>query len=107
MNRRGSARLHRAALVESLECRRLLNAAIVVNTTDDETTVPATTSLREAIALAQGAAGDDTITFDPAVFTPGSLHTITLNAAQPLLVNDQSGKVMLTGPGSGVLAISA
>src|SRR6266496_430179 len=106
------ARLLNAA-VEVLETRRLLsgnpplvpNPPIVVNTTDDESVVNATTSLREAIALAVATPGDDAITFDPTVFAGGSLHTITLGAV-PLEIVAAGGKVTIDGPGSAVLAIS-
>lgn len=62
-------------------------AVFVVTSTAD--TVPATPgSLRQALANAAGSAGADTITFDPAVFTPAA-HTITL--ASELLVGDAGG----------------
>ncbi len=101
-------RFHRAASCELLEMRRLLNGVgIVVNTTADETVdADGTTSLREAITIATETPGDDTITFDPAVFTGGSLHTITLGA-EPLDITSVGGKVTIQGPGSAVLAISA
>ena len=100
----GSCSVRSAAFIESLEFRRLLNAAIVVNTTDDETIVNSTTSLREAITIAETNAGDDTITFDPTVFTSGSLHTILLNST--LELTGANGKLDIDGPGSGILAVS-
>src|SRR5439155_19739205 len=98
--------IHRAVAVELLEQRRLLNADIVVNTTDDEQAAGGTTSLREAILLAETAPGDDNITVDPAVFTPASLHTINLGAAEPLKISNINGKIASTGPGADVLATS-
>src|SRR6266699_3308151 len=95
-----------AVAVESLEVRRLLNAPIVVNTTADETDAGGTLSLREAITLAETTPGDDNITFDPTVFTSGSLHTINLALAEPLKISNINGKITITGPGSDVLAIS-
>ena len=74
--------------------------AYVVNTTGD--TGPG--SLRGAIANVNADTGNtsgDTITFDPTVFTPGTLHTITLGSALPAL----SANVTLTGPGASVLAV--
>src|SRR4029079_19432686 len=75
-------------------------------TTDDTVTADAFTSLREALFSANTTTGDDEITFDPAVFTSGSLHAITLAGAEPLAITDTSGKTTITGPGSGVRAIN-
>ncbi|HEY8748065.1 MAG TPA: DUF4082 domain-containing protein [Tepidisphaeraceae bacterium] len=77
----------------------------VVNTTADETVAnDATLSLREAIAQANALPANvpATITFDPNVFAPGTLHTITLGGTQ-LEINHN---LTLDGPGTGVLAVS-
>jgi len=58
-------------------------------------------SLRDALAQADSAAGDDTITFAPAV-------TGTIHLASELQVNPATGsdKLTITGPGRDVLALS-
>jgi len=89
--------------VEPLETRRLL--AIVVNTTLDESVANATTSLREALALAASTPADDVITFDPTVFDTTSFHTIT-PLAEPFSIAGTGGKVTIAGPGDNFLAIS-
>ena len=71
----------------------------VVATTAD-TTGGASLSLRDAITAADGNAGS-AITFDPTVFTPGTLHVITLGSALPAL----SASVTITGPGASVVAV--
>ena len=76
------ARLHRAAVLEILEVRRLLAVPIIVNTTLDENDANATTSLREAIFAAEATTGDDLIQFDPTVFPNGSLTTIAVRPKQ-------------------------
>src|SRR4051812_38524733 len=92
-------------MLEQLELRRMLNGVgIVVNTTDDETVVNATTSLREAITLAENTAGDDTITFDNTVFT-GSLHSILLTQGEFHITT--TDKITIQGPGPGLLQLDA
>ena len=59
-------------------------------------------SLRQAILDAETTVDDDTITFDPAVFTSGALHTITLASTLPTVTKPLS----IIGPGQNVLAIS-
>ncbi len=83
--------------IEPLEPRRLLSTFVVTTTADS-----GTGSLRTAVASANSNSGADTITFDPAVFSLGSLHTITLTSGQLQL----SGPTTITGPGQDVLAIS-
>jgi CSLREA domain-containing protein len=104
---RSSRQVHHAALCELLELRRLLNGtSIVVNTTADETVANSTTSLREAIALAIATPGDDTITFDPTVFSlVGSPHVIEPQA-EPFHLTNVGGKVTIDGSGPGVVLIS-
>lgn len=94
--------------IESLECRRLLNGvnpAIIVTSTGDTNADDGFTTLREALAVAAATAGDDEITFDATVFDSSSLHTIT-PGAEPFNIENVGGKVTITGPGTGVLAIS-
>lgn len=100
---RRSAQVANCAALEALEVRRLL-ANIVVTTTDDESAVNATTSLREAIDLAAGMSSDDVIKFDPTVFSSGSLHTITL-ASGNLAIAGSTGKLDIQGPGSDTLEV--
>ena len=59
-------------------------------------------SLRQAILDAETTLDDDTITFDPTVFTSGALHTITLVSTLPTVTKPLS----IIGPGQNVLAIS-
>lgn len=59
-------------------------------------------SLRQAMLNAETTSDDDTITFDPSVFTSGSLHTITLASTLPTVTKPLS----IIGPGQTVLAIS-
>ena len=99
------ARLLRAAL-ETLEQRRMLAADIVVNTDLDETAANSTTSLREAVALAVAAPGDDNIVFDEAFFTAGTQFTITLGTDGPLSIPNTGGKVTITGLGVDRVAVS-
>ena len=73
-------------------------ATFVVTTTSDS----GAGSLRQAITDAELTADADTITFDPSVFTSGSLHTITLASALPTI----SKPLTIQGPGKDVLAIS-
>ena len=75
-----------------------VGTTIVVTTTADS----GAGSLREAITNAQLTTDDDTITFDPAVFTSGSLHTITLASQLPNITKP----LTIIGPGQNTLAIS-
>lgn len=75
-----------------------VGTTIVVTTTADS----GAGSLREAITTAQATVDDDTITFDPSVFTSGSLHTITLASQLPSISNP----LTIIGPGQDTLAIS-
>ena len=80
----------------------------VVNTTDDETTPgDGKVSLREALQLAEVDHGPEigAITFDPTVFTTGTVHTINLTQGQ-LELGDLSS-LTIRGPGAGVLTINA
>lgn len=75
----------------------LVNAPIVVNTTDDTVEADAFTSLREAIDLANAQAGDDTIYFDHTVF---AVHeTIVLGGTQ---LPNITTNLTITGPDAGV-----
>jgi len=75
-----------------------VGTTIVVTTTADS----GAGSLRAAITTAETTADDDTITFDPTVFTPGTLHTITLASQLPTI----SKPLSIIGPGQTTLAIS-
>ena len=87
-----------AALVETLEARVLLSS-IVVNSTSDSASPPyGTMTLRAAI----NTAGGNTITFDPTVFKPATLTTITLTKGPLELTHD----VTITGPGAAQVAVS-
>ena len=98
-NNRTSSRLtgrqpvgERTALVQQLEDRTLLTNYVVNAATDDAADLAGVAdgviSLREAIIAANtnaahgdapaGSAAGDTITFDPAVFGPGLIQTITI-----------------------------
>ncbi len=59
-------------------------------------------SLREAVAAADAAAGDDSIMFDGAVF--GSAQTITLSGVNIVVAGN--GNLVIEGPGAGLLTIS-
>ena len=72
-------------------------STFVVNNPTD-TPVPGKTDLRQAIALANSAAGDNTITFDPTVFA--TTQTITLSSGV-LTLADTSGLQTITGPAAG------
>ena len=65
-------------VVETLEDRTLPSNIVVNNPTD--TPVAGETDLRQAIAQANANGGNETITFDPAVFA--TAQTITLNGTQ-------------------------
>jgi len=68
---------------------------------DDGNYGPGQLTLREAVAISTAVFSDDTITFDPAVFsTP---QTITMNGTE-MMIGD---RVTVTGPGSGLLTIDA
>ena len=99
---RAARRLAHAVALEPLEGRRLF-AAFVVNTVADTVDAdPAVTSLREALA-ATAAPGDDTVSFDPVVFsTP---QTITLTGGQ-LTPSDLAARTTIAGPGADLLTIS-
>jgi hypothetical protein len=79
--------------VESLENRVLLSATWTVTSTADDD-VPGT--FRYAV---NRSADGDTIQFDSAVFTPGTLHTITIGAPDPQLLIHSS--INIEGPGGG------
>lgn len=84
---KASLRFLAAGLLVGFLQTNVAAAVFVVTSTAD--TVPATPgSLRQALVNAEGSDGADTITFDPAVFTPAA-HTITL--AGELVVSDAGG----------------
>jgi hypothetical protein len=77
---------------------RVHAATRVVSNTNDS----GAGSLRQAII---DAGNGDVITFDPYVFAPGALHTITLTSGV-LEINKQYATVTIQGPGRSLLAIS-
>jgi len=86
--------------LEALEPRILLSGYVVDSLADDGG--GAATTLREAIESANLAAGADTITFDPALFSAGG-GTITLGGTQLEITDD----LTITGPGVDLLAVYA
>src|SRR5262249_14523534 len=83
--------------VEALEGRWVPSTIVVNNPTD--TPVAGLIDLREAIALANTNVGDDTISFDKAVFK--APQTIPLGGSQ-LELTDKTGTTTITGPNKGV-----
>ncbi|MFO0954223.1 MAG: right-handed parallel beta-helix repeat-containing protein [Isosphaeraceae bacterium] len=78
--------------------------SLVVDTTSDVTSpFDGLTTLREAIANAEGLTGNQTVTFDPSVFSTS--QTITL-AEGELLINDANGNLTIAGPGANLLSVS-
>ncbi|MFN8420955.1 MAG: hypothetical protein U0528_17195 [Anaerolineae bacterium] len=79
--------------------------ALIVDTTSDSdlrgclNAVPNDCSLRGAINLANSVAGDDTITFDPAVFSTPQI--INLTTTLPLLTTN----MVIDGPGANLLTV--
>jgi hypothetical protein len=86
--------------VERLEGRTLFTT-VVVNTIVDGTFPNGSgfTSLRDAIATADGSATPTTITFDPTVFA--TAQTIVLNGTQ-LELSNAAQATTITGPAAGV-----
>ena len=118
-NNRTSSRLtgrqpvgERTALVQQLEDRTLLTNYVVNAATDDAADLAGVAdgviSLREAIIAANtnaahgdapaGSAAGDTITFDPAVFGPGLIQTITIGNGEYGITDDLS----INGGGLGI-----
>ncbi len=86
------------------ERQTVVGLNLVVDTAIDEYDGDYSTgdlSLREAVGLANGSVGDNTITFDAAVFA--TAHTILLGLGEI----DISEAVMIEGPGQGLLTIDA
>ena len=91
--------------VGAYERQTLAGLNLVVDTLADENDniyTPGDLSLREAIALANGSIGADTITFAPSL-TAGGLATIHLSLGELLI--DES--LTITGPGANLLRIDA
>ena len=80
-----------------LEDRWVPSTIVVTNPTD--TPAAGTIDLRQAIAQANAAGGDQTITFDPTVFAMP--QTILLSGGQ-LELSDTTGLETITGPAAGV-----
>src|SRR5579885_2352122 len=94
--RRGAAKRAREALplrLEILEDRTLLDSYLVTTLSDAPNRNDGTTSLREALALANTHKGDDTITF-----AQGLSGTISL-AQNQLDASDLTGATTIDGAG--------
>ncbi len=88
-----------AGLTSPADTLTVIAPSFVVNTTaDDFGFSNGTTSLREAIAVANANPGQ-TITFDPTVFA--TAQTITLSLGQ-LELSNTTGTETITGPAAGV-----
>ncbi len=81
----------------ALEERSPLSTIVVNNPTD--TPVDGETDLRQAIVQANTTGGDQTISFDPAVFDTPQTITLSGNA---LRLGDTTGTETITGPAAGV-----
>ena len=105
-NKKTSRRFMRAiqnAVIEACE-RRVMMSVYTVNTTSDAANPGAgLLTLREAVVAANlnSNPGTNTIDFSPTVFSPGSLHTITLQQGELSLTSSTN----IQGPGQAVLAI--
>ncbi len=76
--------------------------SLVVNNPTD-TLVTGETDLRQAITYAESLSGNETVTFDPTVFsTP---QTVTLTSGQ-LNLTKASGTLTIQGPGANLLSVS-
>ncbi len=91
-------------LTGSIAAASVSAADLVVTKTADtnDGVCNADCSLREAVAAANAASTDDTITFDPTVFNIA--RTITLGGTQ--LQADNNGALTINGPGADLLTIS-
>jgi hypothetical protein len=112
-------------MVETLEARMLL-AAAVVNSTSGGTNYNAATvkisdfslpnaapvTLRDAVNAANNTAGNDTISFDSTVFptNPATPTTITLTGTTAVrlrnLAANANGTITISGPGARAVAVS-
>jgi uncharacterized protein (DUF2141 family) len=95
----------RHVLAEAIEPRLLLSTYTVNTSLDPVLPIPGLLTLREAVGEANDNPGADTIAFDPTVFLPGTLHTITLTQGQ-IEFTDTTGITTVSGPGTAALAIS-
>lgn len=67
----------------------------------------ALTTLREAVAAANGDGKADTIVFDPSLFADGAMHTITLTSGEmDISGNNNADAITILGPGADRLTIS-
>ena len=67
---------------------------------DGASLAPGEFSIRTAVNMANVSTGSNAITFDPAVFAPGTLHTVSLQGSLPI-----DDAVTILGPGPAVLEI--
>jgi hypothetical protein len=105
-----------AAIVETLECRQLLSASVVVNSSAGAANYAANVTisqlnpsvtpvtLQDAVNAVDNTPGSATITFDATVFPAGQLSTITPNGT--LELSNTSDQITIQGPGSGQVAVS-
>lgn len=93
--------------MEELEDRRVLATFVVLNTADtmlvDGNPVAVPGSLRQAVQLANGTEGGDTIVFSDVAFPAGPNGSIFLNNGELTL----TGPTRILGPGAGKLSIIA
>jgi hypothetical protein len=89
----------RPLMIESMEPRVLMSTYVVSNTNDS-----GAGSLRAAVLDASSNAGDDTITFDPSVFTVGASHTINLTGGE-LQIADITGITAIIAPAETSLTL--
>ena len=90
--------------IGAYERQTVAGLSLIVDTISDESDGDYSAgdlSLREAIGLANGSIGPDTITFDAVVFD--SARTMQLTKQLPTITD----AVVITGPGAGVLTIDA
>ena len=103
-----SSRIRRSRRVrrpgcESLEARQLLSSFTVNEFNVDSATTSG--SLRWALTQATTSPGNNTVTFDPTVFSVP--RTITLTAGELSLTDtNPSGGVTVSGPGANLLTVS-
>jgi CSLREA domain-containing protein len=74
---------------------------VVTTLTDENAPNDGTTSLREAIAIAEKISAPETITFDKSILAKSSGNLIDLQSALP----DLTGNITIEGPGTNVLTV--
>ncbi|HZK82420.1 MAG TPA: hypothetical protein VFC46_15165, partial [Humisphaera sp.] len=92
-------------IAEALEPRQLFSTFTVNTLSDSANPGAGLLTLRQAVAMANAAAGPDTINFDPALFQAGTLQVIVLVPGE-IDLTDSTGTTTLTGPGASLLEVS-